>query len=93
MEATLILSVGSFVFLLIAYGAFLAFKDAVSGSIRPFDYFFLSAVVLSFALANYLWFVANNPKIGTLVSVWVAGNIALALYFRSLFTRSTPNNN
>ncbi len=85
---SLILGVGGFVFLLILVGAFLAVQEAKAGSLHRFDYFFLSGIAIAFTGANYLWFFANEQEAGALVAIWVAGGVALALYFRSAFTRS-----
>jgi membrane-bound ClpP family serine protease len=85
---SLILGVGSFVFLLILAGAFLAVQEAKAGSLHRFDYFFLGGIAVAFVIANYLWFFANEQEAGALVAIWVAGGVALALYFRSAFTRT-----
>ncbi len=85
---SLILGVGSFVFLLILAGAFLAVQEAKAGSLQKFDFFFLVAIAIAFTVANYLWFFADEQEAGALVAIWVAGGVALALYFRSAFTRT-----
>jgi membrane-bound ClpP family serine protease len=85
---SLILGVGGFVFLLILAGAFLAVQEAKAGSLHGFDFFFLAGIAIAFGVANYLWFFAREQEAGALVAIWVAGGIALALYFRSVFTRT-----
>jgi hypothetical protein len=86
----MILIVGVIVFLLILIGAWMAIQEAAPGSVHAFDYFFLGGVALAFGLANYLWFISNNRDVAQIISVWATGNIAVALYFRSMFTRSSP---
>lgn len=85
---SLILGIGGFVFLLILAGAFLAVQESKAGSLHGFDYFFLAGIAIAFTVANYLWFFANEQEAGALVAIWVAGGVALALYFRSVFTRT-----
>ncbi len=85
---SVILGIGSFVFLLILAGAFLAIQEAKPGSLHKFDYFFLAGIAIAFSVANYLWFFENEQEAGALVAIWVAGGVALALYFRSVFTRT-----
>lgn len=82
---SLILGVGGFVFLLILAGAFLAVQEAKAGSFHTVDFFFIA---IAFIVANYLWFFANEQEAGALVAIWVTGGVALALYFRSAFTRT-----
>ncbi len=77
-------------FLLILAGVFLAVQEAKAGSLQRFDLFFLAGIAIAFSVANYLWFFADEQEAGALVAIWVAGGVALALYFRSAFTRSLP---
>jgi hypothetical protein len=87
----MVLGVGAVVTLLALVGMALSLKDGGTKSLRPFDFFFLGAVFLAYAFGNYLWFVVGDKDTGQLVAIWVAGNIALGLYFRSAFTRTPIN--
>lgn len=82
---------GAVSFTLLLIGIFFAVQESRADSFHIFDYFFLAAIVLTFGLANYLWFVAGSREVGKIVAIWVVGNVALGLYFRSVYTRYRPN--
>lgn len=85
MDVILIGGIVSFVLLL--GGIFFAINESGEGAFYVFDYFFLAAIVLAFGLANYLWFVVGNKSLGQIIGIWVVGNVALGMYFRSVYTR------
>jgi hypothetical protein len=49
---------------------------------RKSDYFFLLAVVISFAISAYLWFVLKDPEQAIFTAIWVPSILCFGIYFK-----------
>jgi phosphate starvation-inducible membrane PsiE len=46
------------------------------------DYFFLLAVMISFAISAYLWFVLKDREQAIFTAIWVPSILCFGIYFK-----------
>lgn len=46
------------------------------------DYFILLAVMLSFAVSVYLWFIVKDPQQAIFTAIWIPSIFAFGIYFK-----------
>jgi len=49
---------------------------------RKSDYFILLAVMLSFFVSAYLWFVVNDPQQAIFTAIWIPSIFCFGIYFK-----------
>jgi surface polysaccharide O-acyltransferase-like enzyme len=46
------------------------------------DYFILLAVMLSFVISAYLWFVMKDPQQAIFTAIWIPAIFTFGIYFK-----------
>jgi hypothetical protein len=46
------------------------------------DFFILLAVMISFFISGYLWFVANDREQAIFTAIWVPAILSFGIYFK-----------
>ncbi|MBC8042804.1 MAG: hypothetical protein IAF08_05090 [Rhizobacter sp.] len=49
------------------------------------DIFFLSATLISFLFATYVFFTNADKTVAVFIGLWIPSILALGIYFRTLF--------
>ncbi len=46
------------------------------------DFFIILAVIISFAISAYLWFVANDREQAIFTAIWIPSIFTFGIYFK-----------
>ena len=46
------------------------------------DYFIISAVMFSFAISAYIWFVQQDPQQAIYTAIWIPSIFTFGIYFK-----------
>jgi hypothetical protein len=46
------------------------------------DYFIISAVMFSFAISAYIWFVLKDPQQAIYTAIWIPSIFTFGIYFK-----------
>ncbi|AMM17795.1 MAG: hypothetical protein M3O74_16335 [Pseudomonadota bacterium] len=52
---------------------------------RKSDFFIISAVLLSFLISGYLWFVLKDREQAIFTAIWVPSILSFGIYFKLCF--------
>jgi hypothetical protein len=52
---------------------------------RKSDFFIISAVLLSFIISGYFWFISKDPTQAIFTAIWVPSILSFGIYFKLCF--------